>query len=270
MNYQNYVGLFNSGNDEALVKTYFTEDTVFSGGSRAFYGAEELLKFLRWAHDGIREILRPQVVAQNDDHILAEIDIDFHALVDKPDFQFKPLKKGEMTTVKFFVVYYLRGGKVCHLKAATWPVEQGVSKPAPRLGGTLEQRQAFREYTQAFSNADFDRFTQYYNDDAVCELGSGITLRGKDAIANFYREMFSTVRESLTVHQIVADENGIAADITSQFTAIEDAPNFIVGALRKGECIRGRVFVHYALRDGKISRISVARAGEMSRFQAAG
>jgi len=267
MNYQNYVDLFNSGNDEALVKTYFTDDTIFSGGSRAFHGADELLKFLKWAHDGIREILRPQVVAQNEDHILAEIDIDFHALVDKPDFQFKPLKKGEMTTVKFFVVYYLRNGKVRHLKASTWPVEAGVSKPTPKLGGTLEQRQAFTEYTRAFSNADFDRFTRYYHDDVICELGS-MTLKGKDGIANFYREMFKTVRENLTIHQFVADENGVAADMTTQFTAIEDAPNFVVGPLKKGESIRGRVFVHYALRDGKISRISVARAGEMSRFQA--
>jgi hypothetical protein len=269
MNYQKYVDLFNSGNDEVLVKTFFTEDTVFSGGSRALHGADELLKFLHGAHDGIREILRPQVVAQNDDCILAEIDIDFHALVDKPDFQFKPLKKGEMTTVKFFVVYYLRAGKVCQLKAATWPVEKGVSQPQPRLGGTVEQRQAFREYTQAFSNADFDRFLQYYDDNVTCELGSGITLRGRDGIANFYREMFKTVRENLTIHQVVADENGIAADLTTQFTAIEDAPNFVVGPLKKGEYIRGRVFVHYALRDGKISRISVARAGEMSRSEAA-
>jgi len=268
MNYQNYVDLFNSGNDEALVKTYFTEDTVFSGGSRAFHGAGELLKFLHWAHDGIREILRPQVVAQNDNHILAEIDIDFHALVDKPDFQFKPLKKGEMTTVKFFVVYYLKDGKVCHLKASTWPVEVGVSKPRPRLGGSLEQRHAFTEYTKAFSNAEFDHFTQYYNDDVTCELG-GLTLTGKDGIANFYREMFKTVRENLTIHQFVADENGIAADMTTQFTAVEDAPNFVLGPLKKGQCIRGRVFVHYALRDGKISRISVARAGEMSHSQSA-
>lgn len=268
MNYQKYVDLFNSGNDETLVKTYFTEDTTFTGGSRSFRGAHELLKFLNWAHDGIREILRPQVVVQNEDNILAEIDIDFHALVDKPDFQFKPLKEGEMTTVKFFVVYYLRDGKVCHLKAATWPVEAGVSRPQSKLGGSLEQRQAFREYTQAFSNAEFERFTQYYNDDVVCELGSGIKLQGKDGIANFYREMFKTVRENLTVHQFVADENGIAADITTQFTAIEDAPNFVVGPLKKGEYIRGRVFVHYDLCDGKISRISVARAGEMSRSRA--
>jgi hypothetical protein len=81
--------------------------------------------------------------------------------------------------------------------------------------------------------------------------------------------MFKTVRENLTIHQVVADENGIAADMTTQFTAIEDAPNFVVGPLKKGECIRGRLFVHYVLRDGKISRISVGRAGEMSRLQPA-
>lgn len=29
---------------------------------------------------------------------------------------------------------------------------------------------------------------------------------------NFYRDMFKTVRENLTIHQFVADENGIAAE----------------------------------------------------------
>jgi hypothetical protein len=55
--------------------------------------------------------------------------------------------------------------------------------------------------------------------------------------------MFKTVRENLTIHQFVSDGNGIAADITTQFTTIEVAPNFVVGALRKRERIRGRVFV---------------------------
>jgi hypothetical protein len=46
------------------------------------------------------------------------------------------------------------------------------------------------------------------------------------------------------------------------FTAIQDAPDFVVGPLKKGESIRVRVFVYYTLRDGLISRIKVARAGE--------
>ena len=71
------------------------------------------------------------MVLRDEKHIFAEIDMDFHALVDKPDFLFKPLRKGEFTTVKFFVLYCLRGGKVAHLKASTWPADIGVTKPTP-------------------------------------------------------------------------------------------------------------------------------------------
>jgi hypothetical protein len=263
MDYSKYIEAFNSGDDAALVRNFFHEDVLFQSGTRVMRGADELLKFLNWAHDGIREIIRAQAVVRDANHLFAEIDMDFHATRDKPDFVFGALKKGEFTTVKFLVVYYLREGKVAQLKASTWPPNVGVSKPEPRLGGSLEQRQAFFEYTRAFSNAEFDKFSQYYTDDVRCELGS-MVLEGRDGIVNFYRGMFQKVRENLTLHNLVADDNGLAADVTTQFTAIEDAPDFVVGALKKGEYIRGRVFVYYTLRNGKIAHIRVARVGQMS------
>jgi hypothetical protein len=135
---------------------------------------------------------------------------------------------------------------------------------APRLlGSSPAQRQAFREYTQAFSNAEYAAFSRYYTDDVVCELPA-LTLRGKEGIVLFYREMFKTVRESLTVHQVIADDDGIAADVTSRFTAVEAAPHFVIAPLNKGDFIEGRVFVHYTLRDGKIAHIKVARAADMA------
>lgn len=268
MEYATYIRAFNTGDDAALVKNFFTPDLQFQSGARVLRGADELLEFLNWAHDGIREIIRAQVVLRDENHIFAEIDMDFHATVDRPDFTFGALKRGEFTTVKFFVLYRLRDGKVAQLKAATWPPNVGVTKPAARLGGAPEQRQAFMEYTRAFSNADFDGFSKFYTDDVRCELAS-MVLEGRTGIVDFYRDMFKTVRESLTLHQLVADDNGLAADITSQFTAIEDAPNFVVGPLQKGEFIRVHVFVHYTLRAGKIAHIRVARAGPPSAPQRA-
>jgi ketosteroid isomerase-like protein len=268
VDYAKYIEAFNAGDDAALVQKYFTEDCQFQSGPRFLRGRDELLKFLNWAHDGIREIIRAQLVLRDENHIFAEIDMDFQATRDKPDFTFGALKKGEITTVKFLVVYYLRDGKVAHLKASTWPPNVGVSKASPRLGGSLEQRQAFLEYTRAFSNAEFDKFSQYYTDDVRCELAA-MVLEGRDGIVNFYRAMFQKVRESLTLHQLVADDNGLAADLTTQFTAIEDAPDFVVAPLKKGEFVRGRVFVYYTLRDGKIAHIRVARKGEMSKPQRA-
>jgi ketosteroid isomerase-like protein len=270
MNYTQYIEDFNRGDDERLVEQYFTEDCIFQSGNRLLRGRSELLGFLHWAHDGIREIIRAQLVLQDATHIFAEIDMDFHATRDRPDFLFGALKQGEFLTVKFFVIYRLREGKVAHLKSAIWPTNVGVSKPATRLGASPQQRQAFLAYTQAFSNAQLERFSQYYTDDVVCELGgAGIVLRGKQAILDFYGKMFQTVRESLTLHQLIADEDGLAADVTSQFTAIEDAQDFVVAPLRKGECVRVRVLVYYSLRDGRISHIRVGRAGPVSAPQRA-
>jgi hypothetical protein len=144
-------------------------------------------------------------------------------------------------------------------------VDRSTAKAAAPglLGGSPAQRDAFRAYTQAFSNADFDGFSRYYTHDVVCELPA-LTLRGKEGIVGFYREMFKSVRESLTVHQVIADDDGIAADVTSRFTAIEAAPHFVIAPLNKGDFIEGRVFVHYTLRSGKIAYIKVARAGDMA------
>ena len=51
-------------------------------------------------------------------------------------------------------------------------------------------------------------------------------------------------------------------DSTSRFTALVDADDFVVAPLRQGEAVEVRVFVYYTLRDGLISAIHVARAGE--------
>ena len=70
------------------------------------------------------------------------------------------------------------------------------------------------------------------------------------------------MRESLTVHSITASETEIVSDTTSRFTAIADAPDFVVGPLNRGDYIEVRVIVTYTLRDGLIERIAVKRAGE--------
>jgi hypothetical protein len=213
--------------------------------------------------------MRPKMLMEDGDHIFVEIDMDFTATRDRPDFQFGALKTGEFLTVKFFVQYTLRDGKVAYLKSMTWPPGVGVSKPEVRLGGSLEQRQAFFAYTRAFSNADFDTFPRYYTDDVMLDLGSVPPIHGRDGIVGFYRPMFETVREHLTVHEARAADDGIFLDATSRFTAIEDAPDFVVGALKKGDYIEVRVLVSYELRDGLISSIRVKRGGEPTTHRAA-
>jgi hypothetical protein len=90
-------------------------------------------------------------------------------------------------------------------------------------------------------------------------------IEGRQGIANFYADLFRTVSENQIVHAALADDHAISLDSTTCFTAIEDAPDFPVMPLKKGEEVRGRTFVHYTLRDGLISHIKVARAGPMAK-----
>ena len=265
LDYKAYETLFNTGDDAALVARFFDDDVAFSGGSRDYRGKAALKAFLDWAHDGVREVMRPQNVLQQGDLLFADIDMDFHASKERPEFPFGPLHPGDQVTVKFFVTYRLRNGKVVELKSMTWPPGKGVTQ-LPRLGAHASQRAAFGAYTAAFSNADFDRFPAFYTADVQLDLGSVPPIHGRQGIIDFYRARFESVREQLTVNSVIATDDAIELDAITRFTAVKDAPDFVVGALKAGEYIEGRVLVSYHLREGLISRIGVRRIGEMLKY----
>jgi hypothetical protein len=262
LDYQAYEALFNSGDDEALVERFFARNTrmVSSTGTRE--GADELLAFLAWAHDGVREVMRPQVVLSRDGLLFAEVDMDFHATKHRVDFPFGEMHPGDLITVKFFVTYTLDGeGRIVELKSMTWPPGRGVSQ-LPRLGSHPSQLAAFRAYSAAFSAGDFQRFPSFYTDDVVLHLSSVGDITGKQGIVDFYRPMFARVRETVTVEHLEATDERIVLDAISRFTAIEDAPDFVVGPLKEGEWYDVPVRVEYTLRGGLICDIDVTRRGE--------
>lgn len=144
-----YAETFNSGDDKAMLDRFWVDDlVVWSGrGDKVAVlasGKEDFLKFLNFAHDGVREIMRVQVLIQNENNIFAEIDMDFHASKDRPDYPFGQLKPGDFITVKMFCLYFLRGDRIAKLKMASWapdlevtdPPTRGFGPPPPIQGGT--------------------------------------------------------------------------------------------------------------------------------------
>lgn len=118
----------------------------------------------------------------------------------------------------------------------------------------------YADYTDAFSSADLERAGRYYTDDCTLTLPSAPPMVGREAILSFYRAMFQRVREGLTIHRFEEDDAGITVDCTSTFTAIADAPDFVVKPLKTGESVQTRVIVRYTLRGGQFCRIDVMRA----------
>ena len=131
MNYEAYLKVYNSGDHRELVRRFCTDDVCFEAGAleRVFRGKEEVLEFLLSLQDGVRDVLRAQVVMQDERHIFAEADMDFYAERDLPEFPFGPLGRGEYLTMKVFVVYYLREGRIHRFKTSLWPANFGVTDP---------------------------------------------------------------------------------------------------------------------------------------------
>jgi ketosteroid isomerase-like protein len=262
LNYDDYVALFNTGDDIALIDRFFADDCVFMGNTREHRGKAELRAFLDWAHDGVREVMRPQHVLCHGDLIFAEVDMDFHASKERPDFPFGHLRPGDLVIVKFFVSYRLCNDKVVELKSMTWPPGRGVTA-LPRLGSHASQQAAFGAYAAAFSNADFERFPAFYTEDVRLELPSVPPIQGRQGIIDFYRPMFQRVRERITLNSLTTTDERIELDAITRFTAVKDAPEFVVGPLKEGEYIEGRVLVSYRLRGGLIAHICVRRGSGM-------
>ncbi len=116
----------------------------------------------------------------------------------------------------------------------------------------------FRDYIDCFNRDDFAGFSRYYTEDVVLELPRK-ELRGRQAIVDFYKEVKARVRETLQINQVIADEEGLAAEVATEFYGLEDWPEFIVAPLRKGESIHLVSFVFYRIRDGKFAHIRSAR-----------
>jgi len=257
--YPAYLDCFLSGDDDALVARFFAPDCEMRSASGVRRGHEGMREFLAWAHDGVRECPRVQHYLQDADTVFADIDMDFHATAHRPDFPFGEMHPGDSLTVKFLARYDLDdNGRVKVLTTAAWPPGVGVTT-LPPLGGHPSQVAAYHAYAAAFSAGDPARYTRFYTDDVVLELGSVPRIEGAAGIADFYTRMFQTVRETLTIHDLDATDEHLVVDCTSRFTAIADAPDFVVAPLAKGDFVEVGVKVTYTLRDGYVAHIGIER-----------
>jgi ketosteroid isomerase-like protein len=121
----------------------------------------------------------------------------------------------------------------------------------------MSSEAAFRNYVAAFNRSDFAELAQYYADN-IEFVGRAATLRGRQAVLDFYRLVKSRLRETLFVQDVVAGESLLVADVITELHALEDWLDFPTGALRKGETRRSQNFISYDITDGRFTRIRAA------------
>jgi len=144
-------------------------------------------------------------------------------------------------------------GAACKVATAQAPATNCSASLQP---GSLTEAD-FRNYISAFNRSDFEGFGRFYAENVIFEGRAGKFDKRADVL-NFYREVKSHVRETLTLQDIVVTPSDIVADLETEIYALEDWPAFPTGPLRKGQTIRSRNFIWYDVKDGKFVRIRSA------------
>jgi ketosteroid isomerase-like protein len=115
----------------------------------------------------------------------------------------------------------------------------------------------FRNYIAAFNRDDFEGFGRFYADNVVFH-GRAAALAGREALVSFYRMVKSRIRETLTIHGVVAGERAIVADLMTELHPREDWLDFPTGPLRKGQPVYSQNFIWYDIANGRFTRIRSA------------
>jgi hypothetical protein len=109
-------------------------------------------------------------------------------------------------------------------------------------------------FQQALRDGDFSGMEKFLSPDLQVEMGSFV-FRNREQFIGFYKNQFPFLEETFTPTQVIADDEAIAVEMEVRFLAKKDWPEFVTGAIKKGEQ-RGHIaFVHYRLRDGKFANI---------------
>jgi len=116
----------------------------------------------------------------------------------------------------------------------------------------------FRAYIRAFNAADWEALAGYYAPDIRLVIGNGTELNGRDAIIRFYSQVKRQTRRTIEIVQCFSEAQTLAAEIESEFLAVEDAPAFAVRPMAKGDRYYLNSFVFYDFEGAHYTRIRAA------------
>ena len=98
------------------VSDFYVSDVIFEFQKVKLNGKEEVLNYFKELHLVFREIMKPQKIFVEGDKAAVELENEFVAKADMPDFLGKSLKVGESTTARFGAFYDIRDGKIAHVR----------------------------------------------------------------------------------------------------------------------------------------------------------
>jgi len=264
--FHRYVAAFNAGDFEGF-GAFYAPDVEFAGRGGNFRGREAVLAFYREVKSRVRHRLTVHGIVAGEQTIVVDMETELHALDDWPDFAAGPLHKGETRRSQNFIWYDIQDALFTRIRSAHYrrlaADERVVGTPATADEGMAAEQ--FASYIDAFNRDDYAAFGDCYLDDLVLVIAGKRELRGRQAIFDFYRAVKAQTRRTIEINKVVTVGNQLAAELQSEFVALQDLPEFAAGPLKRG----GRIFINtvvlYELRGGRFARIRSAELRKIVR-----
>jgi ketosteroid isomerase-like protein len=264
--FRSYVDAFNR-NDFDGFSRFYAPDVEFIGRAKQCVGRDQVVSFYRGVKARLRETLTVHAVVVGDNAMVADVETELHAFEDWLDMPTGALKRGETRRSQNFLWYDVTDNRFTRIRAAHYRrlasdevAQDTIAKPD--AGMTAER---FAAYIDAFNRDDYGAFGDYYHEDVVLVIAGKRELRGRQAIFDFYRNVKSQTQRTIEVNNVITRGNQLAAELQSEFVALQDLPDFAAGPMKKG----GRIFINtvvlYELRDGRFAHIRSAELKKINR-----
>lgn len=117
-------------------------------------------------------------------------------------------------------------------------------------------REFFTSYYATYNRVDPEALSRFYAEDAVLVSAQG-EVRGREALVGTYRYITGLFKDQMTPESIIVDGDRAAVEITDRFVALDDVPEFLGKAWKKGETHTLKLCAVYTLRNGLIARIGI-------------
>lgn len=117
--FRDYIAAFNRG-DAAVYGAYYCDDvTLAIADHKMLRGPRAIVDFYAGLRSGAERVIRIVQVVAGKDCLAAELESEFLATRDLPDFAPQPMRAGDRLYLNTFVFYDLEGGKYKRIRSAT-------------------------------------------------------------------------------------------------------------------------------------------------------
>lgn len=116
--FRSYIAAFNASDWVALYHFYAPDVRLVIGNGTELVGRQSIVEFYAAVKTQTRREIRiVQCFAQND-MLAAELESEFLAIKDAPDFVVRPMAKGDRYYINSFALYELQGDCYSRIRAA--------------------------------------------------------------------------------------------------------------------------------------------------------